>query len=280
MARKLIVVTGLSGAGKSTVIKTLEDGGYYTIDNLPMVLFEELLDVPYLKEEDIALGIDIRDVRNIELLREKIEEISGEIKMEIIFVEAESNVIVGRYKETRRKHPLGDPILEMAIERERELLTPIRERADRIIDTTNLSPTKLREIILSMYSKDPRKKLFLVSFSYSKGIPSFTDILIDARVLPNPYYVDDLKKLTGLDEKVRRFFEGREEVGRFLKEVFGFVMGSLSGYYQNGRSLVVLSVGCTGGKHRSVYLVEKLYKLFVDSLTGEFEVSKLHRDLN
>ncbi len=279
MTRNLIIVTGLSGAGKSTVIRALEDLGFYTIDNLPMVLFDSLLGIDYLKDFDIALGVDVRDVRNIELLVKKLEAIPKDIKREVLFIEADIHTIVGRYKETRRNHPLGDPIIERAVEKERELLSPLREFADRIIDTTNLTSVKLRDLIRSIYHHRDKKKLILLSFSYSKGIPSFSDMVIDARSLPNPHYEPKLRSLTGLDGSVAEFLEGFGEVRAFLDQVFNFIKDNIDSYYRDGRSLFIVSIGCTGGKHRSVYMVEELYRRLEPVLTGSYEICKFHREL-
>ena len=279
MSRNLIIVTGLSGAGKSTVIRALEDLGFYTIDNLPMVFFESLLGIDYLRDFDIALGVDVRDVRNIELLVDKLSAIPKDINREVLFIEADVHTIVGRYKETRRNHPLGDPIIERAVEREKELLKPLREFADRIIDTTNLTSVKLRDLIRSIYHQRDKKKLMLLSFSYSRGIPSFSDMVIDARSLPNPHYEPNLRNLTGLDISVAEFFESFDEVRTFLDQVVDFLKTNIDSYYRDGRNLFIVSIGCTGGKHRSVYMVEEIYRRLERVLTDGYEICKFHREL-
>lgn len=275
--KKLVIITGLSGAGKSTVLKAFEDLGYYAIDNFPLTLLDQLLKVSHLLDEDIAIGCDVRDRVSLEKLPQKLAKVRSKRELEIIFLEADRNVIVGRFKETRREHPLKIEDLELAISKEVELLSEVRIIADRIIDTSQFSAHKLRDLIFSLYGDKDRKKILLVSFSYRKGIPTFADVVFDARCLPNPYYIPCLRDLTGFDGKVVEFFESKKETAVLIEKVLDYIEVLSDSYFSDGRKVFVVAIGCTGGKHRSAYVVNRISKILTDK---GYSVSKLHREIS
>ncbi|MBR0120018.1 MAG: RNase adapter RapZ [Eubacterium sp.] len=326
---RLVIVSGLSGAGKSSVMKILEDDGFYCVDNLPVPLvpdFMSLLDIRETIEEekagnlhpdyaeDVAIGLDVRGLRfnsgtSDDTALDKMLSVIGFFRkqgysIDIIFLEASTQVLVKRYKETRRIHPLfrmsmpgsksdagsapGDGVdvaesgvrVGDAIELEGRLLRPIREAADVILDTSSLLVRDLKQEIDRLFLGENTSSNFyltFVSFGYKYGIPTDADLVFDVRFLPNPYYVEELKPLTGNDKGVEDYVMNCETAETFLKKLTGMIDFLIPNYRIEGKTGLVIAVGCTGGKHRSVTLTNKLYEHYKN---GEFGCKKDHRDID
>ncbi len=279
-----IIVTGLSGAGKSLALKNFEDLGYFCVDNLPTTLIPKFAEICLQLKDKIkrvALGIDIREGDFLDDLFSSLEELA---KMgfthQILFLEADNSVLVRRYSETRRKHPLdgeGRSILEVII-KERKRLMGIKERADKIIDTTALTPQEFKQVIFSSFrevSEGDAMNVSLVSFGYKYGIPVDADLVIDTRFLPNPHYVERLRPLTGNDAEVSRFVLRSSVTQKFLKKYFALLKFLIPYYIKEGKSYLTIAVGCTGGRHRSVIIVNELRK----SLEKKYPVRIQYRDI-
>ncbi len=279
-----VIVTGLSGAGRSTALKNLEDLGYFCVDNLPTTLipkFAEIcLQLKY-KIKKVALGIDIREGDFLDDLFGSLEEL-GKMGFvyQILFLEASNSVLVRRYSETRRKHPLdteGRSMLEVIV-KERKRLMGIKERADKIIDTTALTPQEFKQVIFSSFkeaAKPDTMSVSLVSFGYKYGIPVDADLVIDTRFLPNPHYVERLRPSTGNDPEVTRFVLKSTVTQKFLRKYFGLLKFLIPYYIREGKSYLTIAVGCTGGRHRSVIIVNELKKF----LKKKYPVKTQYRDI-
>jgi UPF0042 nucleotide-binding protein len=266
---KLVIITGLSGAGKTAALRYFEDAGYYCIDNLPASMLVNLID--FFKEKDsnitkIAVAVDLRSgfffdeiYKTLDLLKKH------SIKCIILFLEASKSTIIKRFSLTRRKHPLvEDGDLPSGIEKELEKLYPLREMSDAIIDTTSMTPKELKiEIAERIMDSDEKSSLFqisIVSFGYKYGIPQESlDIVMDVRFLPNPYYIEDLKLLNGLDKPVIDFVMSNEETKKFLRMFEKMLDFLIPNYIEEGKSYLGIGIGCTGGRHRSVVIAEKLF---------------------
>ena len=266
---ELIIVTGMSGAGKSRTVDVLEDIGYYCVDNMPPALIAKFAEICFQskgKINKVAIVTDVRGGYLFEELFENLENLKAQgYDYKILFLNASDQSIIKRYKETRRKHPLtsdGQLSVIEAIEKERELLSGAAKRADYTIDTSNLSPQQLREHILSMFveGKDSNKGLVveIVSFGYKYGIPLEADLVFDVRFLPNPFYIESLKKFTGLDKKVSDYVYKWEQTLEFDKKLYDMIEYLIPHYIKEGKTSLVIAIGCTGGKHRSVAISEKL----------------------
>ncbi|MBR4439794.1 MAG: RNase adapter RapZ, partial [Clostridia bacterium] len=276
-----VFITGMSGAGKSRAINALEDMGYYCVDNLPASLattFADLVAQSRDKLSNVAIVIDSRDGENVGVeLSTALRELSERnVEYKVLFLEASTAVVVRRYRETRRRHPLarstgGDVV--RATENERRLLMPLRSMADYIIDTSNLSPVQLRERIVSLFSgsKDAGIMVSCVSFGFKYGIPTDADLVFDVRCLPNPFYVDELKHQTGLDEPVKKFIFSHQSSNDFLVHLFDFLDYTLPLYTEEGKSQLVIAIGCTGGRHRSV--------AFAEAVAEHIGAEVVHRDI-
>ena len=279
-----VIITGLSGAGKSTALKNFEDLGYFCVDNLPTTLipkFAEIcLQLKY-KIKKVALGIDIREGDFLDDLFSSLEEL---VKMgfsrQILFLEASNSVLVRRYSETRRKHPLdkeGRSILEVII-KERKRLMEIKERADKIIDTTTLTPQEFKQVVFSSFREVPEldtMNVSLVAFGYKYGIPVDADLVIDTRFLPNPHYIEKLRPLTGNNPEVSRFVLKSSVTQKFLRKYSGLLKFLIPYYIKEGKSYLTIAVGCTGGRHRSVIVVNELNKF----LGKKYPVKTQYRDI-
>ncbi len=262
----ITVVTGMSGAGKSTAIAALEDAGYYCIDNLPTALLPRFLELCVGAEASmarVALGLDVRDEHYVELwdhARELIEEAGHHLS--VLFVDASDAVLIRRFSETRRRHPLSlDRTLEEALADERRALEPIRTRAARIIDTGAMSVHELkaevRETLLDSSERKLGPSVTVKSFGFKHGMAADADIVFDVRFLPNPYFVDELRALTGLDEDVRDFVLERDVTRSFLERTLDLLDFLLPRYAAEGKVYLTLALGCTGGQHRSVAMAEE-----------------------
>lgn len=279
-----VIITGLSGAGKSTALKNFEDLGYFCVDNLPTTLipkFAEIcLQLKY-KIKKVALGIDIREGDFLDDLFSSLEELGKMgFSHQILFLEASNSVLVRRYSETRRKHPLdkeGRSILEVII-KERKRLMGIKERADKIIDTTTLTPQEFKQVVFSSFREVPEldtMNVSLVAFGYKYGIPVDADLVIDTRFLPNPHYIEKLRPLTGNNPEVSRFVLKFSVTQKFLRKYSGLLKFLIPYYIREGKSYLTIAVGCTGGRHRSVIVVNELNKF----LGKKYPVKTQYRDI-
>jgi len=263
-ALRFIIITGLSGAGKSYAIKCFEDMGYYCVDNLPTTLiptFAELCAHSTRHIRRIALGVDIREGEYLKPIAGVLAQLrAGGYTTEVLFLEASEESLVRRYHETRRRHPVSPTLLD-GIREERELLAQLRELADRVIDTSHITVHQLKQMLVELYGEQESRvglNVHLVSFGYKFGVPYDADLVFDCRFLPNPFFVDGLKAKDGRAPDVRRFVfdhaEGRELLSR-LRELLAYL---LPRYQQEGKAHLTIAIGCTGGRHRSVALVEEL----------------------
>ena len=265
---RLVIVTGMSGAGKSTAMKMMEDMGFFCIDNLPIPLLDKLVDFTKsfdTQQKKIAIGIDARSGKSLDSLNTVPDELSKkDIKYEILFLNAENKVLVKRYKETRRSHPLahGERV-DKGIRRERCKLEYLKEKADYIIDTSRLLTRELKTELERIFVKDEEfNSLYvtILSFGFKYGIPADSDIVMDVRFLPNPYYVDGLRPKTGNDVEIQQYVMQFAEAKEFLDKLEDLVKFLIPHYIDEGKNQLVISIGCTGGKHRSVTLANELYK--------------------
>ncbi len=280
---KFIIVSGVSGAGKSQALKALEDAGYFCVDNLPLSVSEKFLEICHKSEtfKKVALGIDIRGQLFFSEFNHFIQalKVFG-IKYTMVFLEATDDTLVSRFKETRRKHPLWEEgtVLD-DIKRERELLEPIKNVADLIIDTTDTELKELRKkILLFAEEKESLKDMVIdvSSFGYKYGCPKDGDIVFDVRFLPNPFYVKELKHKTGLDKKVEDYVMMWPNTKRFLKKFMDLVEFILPQYIKEGKKQLHIAIGCTGGKHRSVVLSETIAEILKKD---GYKVYIKHRDI-
>lgn len=267
---RCVVITGLSGAGKSYAIKCFEDIGYFCVDNLPTTLiptFAELCVQSTREIRQIALGIDVREGEYLRHLLEILQELKARgYPTEVLFLEAGDETLVRRYHETRRRHPLaGEGSVLDGIRAERKMLADLREIADRIIDTSHITVHQLKDLLVESYGASgtrPFLSVSLISFGYKHGVPYDADLVFDVRFLPNPHFVADLRPLDGRHQAVREFVlkgdESRQFVAR-LKDFLGFLLPL---YQREGKAYLTVGIGCTGGRHRSVALVEELRALF------------------
>lgn len=283
---ELIVVSGISGSGKSTAIHALEDSGYYCVDNLPSDLLGELGTVLAEGPNPVsraAVGIDVRTRAQLEEVPQVLERLTtgGSVSVRGLFLEASEDSLIRRFSETRRRHPLteGGRSLPEAIAAEREQLAPLAEVADWVLDTSHLSVHTLRRRIqeLTRVGHDVRgPTLLFQSFGFKHGVPMDSDLLFDIRFLPNPNYEPELADRSGLDEEVRTFLDNQPDLERRLKDMAGLLSAWLPAYQGESRSYLTVSIGCTGGRHRSVHVAERLAERF---RAGEAEVLVRHRDL-
>ncbi len=269
---ELLIVTGMSGAGKSQVIETLEDVGYYCIDNMPPTLFSKFLDLTVATEKELhkfAVVMDIRSDRGFGSLEKTIDEIKErDISHKIIFLEASDDVLLKRFDETRRLHPVSKKAVSLLdIREERELLEGCRKKADIIVDTSKMKAYKLRNVILDILEKGGNEKTFILnvmSFGFKHGMALTADMMYDVRFLPNPYYEASLKNHTGNNKKVQDFVKKAPEYERFFKNISENIEFIMPAYMREGKYYLNVAFGCTGGKHRSVTLANELEKYFRD----------------
>ncbi|MDD6488425.1 MAG: RNase adapter RapZ [Clostridia bacterium] len=283
---EFIIITGLSGAGKSIAMRNMEDIGYYCVDNIPPMLvstFYELCEKSSDKHmKKIAVVTDIRAGDVFDNLFESLDKLqAANKKYKILFLDARDDVILRRFKETRRKHPLSDNYLgstEEAVHLEREILMPVKARADYVIDTSLLSPTQLKERITSLFLGNASMGMTVtcMSFGFKYGLPSEADLVFDVRCLPNPFYIPELKHHTGLDSCVYDYVMKFEQSKGYAERMLSLVDYSLPLYLSEGKSQLVIAVGCTGGKHRSVTFTRVLYDHILE--TGH-RVIVHHRDI-
>jgi UPF0042 nucleotide-binding protein len=280
---RFVIVTGMSGGGKSTAMKMLEDAGYYCADNLPVPLIEkfmELIAMPDNGIQKVALGLDVRADQSFEDVTHLVKRLRETYDFEILFLEAADNVLLKRYKETRRVHPLSsDGDMAKGIARERALLASIKQAADYVIDTTNLLTRELKIELDKIFVNNQSYNSLMVnvmSFGFKYGIPPEADLVFDVRFLPNPFYIDELKHKTGLDQEVQDYVMSFEEAHIFLDKLVDMIKFLIPNYVNEGKYQLVIAIGCTGGQHRSVTLAGELYKRLKDK--GEYGLTLRHRD--
>jgi len=275
----------MSGAGKSTALKIMEDIGYFCVDNLPIALIEkfaELADMPGSELQKVAVGIDIRSGQALDELQDILDKLKQAGKtFDILYLDSEDEVLVKRYKETRRTHPLaGGERVDKGIRKERNRLEFLRKQADYIVDTSNMLTRELKAELEKIFVQNQDyKNLFItiVSFGFKYGIPTDSDLVFDVRFLPNPYYVEGLRAKTGNDREIQEFVMQYKEAGQFLDKLEDMVKFLIPNYITEGKTQLVISVGCTGGKHRSVTLANALYERLRDQ--KEFGIKIEHRDI-
>ena len=277
------LITGLSGAGKSEAVATFEDAGYFCIDNLPPQMLPNVVQLFGLegnKINRVALVFDVRGGTHFEELGEALEYLrASDISYKVLYLEADDEQLVARYQASRRPHPLSRNLLE-GIERERKLLSPLRATADIVIDTTSLSPWRFRRRLEEVLLADRLSDQLLVSlesFGYRFGLPGEADIVLDARFLPNPHWVPDLRPLSGMDQPVREYVLGRSDAETFLGQVVELIRFLAPRFMAEQKRRLVLAIGCTGGRHRSVVLVDELARRLQEDPAMLVSVS--HRDI-
>ncbi|HBM4513712.1 TPA: RNase adapter RapZ [Listeria innocua] len=279
---KLVIITGMSGAGKTVAMQSLEDLGYFCVDNLPPSLLPKFWEL--MKESDkmdkIALVMDLRGREFFDSIEPALDELDNTnfITTKILFLEADDKVLVSRYKETRRHHPLepNGSVLD-GINAERELLSDLKGRSQLVINTSNMAPRELRERINNEFQTEDKDvfNVQLVSFGFKYGIPIDADLVFDVRFLPNPHYIDKMRPLTGLDEDVYEYVMKWPETMAFLDKLVDLLMFTLPFYKREGKTQLVIAIGCTGGQHRSVALTEYVGK----AIQQKYETTISHRDM-
>jgi UPF0042 nucleotide-binding protein len=277
----IVIITGLSGSGKTVALRALEDSDFYCVDNLPIALIDSFVtEVSKDREiKKIGIGIDIREKGFLSDVNSVLKILRDKYRTEILFLEAERDVLIRRFKETRRPHPLGWNI-EEAIQTEKGRLAPLREAADRIVDTSSFTPHQLRQFITSLYKIQTGKKamtVVLISFGFKLGTPQNIDLLFDARFLPNPNFVPELKLMKGTDKAVSDYVFKSRTAKAYAKKIKEFIDFLIPLYIKEGRSYLTIGIGCTGGNHRSPAIVEKL-KGYIKK--HPIDLSIVHRDLN
>jgi RNase adapter protein RapZ len=282
---RFVIVTGMSGAGKSTALKMLEDVGYFCVDNLPLPLIRKFAELTYKQSVDvknIALGVDIRAGQALSELEHTLEDlVAGGFQYEILFLDASDSVLVKRYKETRRNHPLaGEGRVDQGIIEERNKLNFLKKQADYIMDTSQLLTRELKSELDKIFVRNEGfNNLFItiLSFGFKYGIPSDADLVFDVRFLPNPFYLDDLKPKTGNDVEVQEYVMGFEVANEFLNKLDDMINFLIPNYIAEGKNQLVIAIGCTGGKHRSVTLSNKLWERLAKN--NEYGLKVEHRDI-
>ena len=282
---RFVIVTGISGGGKSTALKMLEDAGFYCVDNLPVSLIEkfvELISMPNSEISKVALGLDVRTDQSFEDTTRILKQLKQKgYKFEILFMEAGENVLIKRYKETRRVHPLAlDGRVEDGVRMERKVLENVRRNADYVIDTSNLLTRELKEELDRIFVENGEYNSLMVtvmSFGFKYGIPADADLVFDVRFLPNPFYIDELKEKTGNDKEVQDYVMNHAESEAFMNKLTDMIQFLIPNYVKEGKNRLVIAIGCTGGKHRSVTLANELYKRMKDK--GNYGMKLYHRDV-
>jgi RNase adapter protein RapZ len=282
---RFVIVTGMSGAGKSTALKILEDVGYFCVDNLPIPLLVKFAEMFMGQESDVdkvALGIDIRGKTAFGQLEEDLDILTEKkVPYEILFLDARGDALLKRYKETRRTHPLAvDGRLDLAIAEERRRLEFLKIRASYIIDTSNLLTRELNQELKKIFVEGKQYKnlyVTVLSFGFKYGIPQDADLVFDVRFLPNPYYIEELKAHTGCEAAVRDYVLNNEKATEFMEKLQGLIDFLLPNYILEGKNRLVIAMGCTGGRHRSVALAEALFQSLKDR--EDYGVRIEHRDI-
>ena len=281
---RLVIVTGISGAGKVTALKIFEDNGYYCVDNLPIDLIESFADILFGQTNEknkVAIGVDIRSGKNLEKMSEVLKNMKA--KEQILFLDCNNNTLIKRFKETRRSHPMGDrDSVENEINEERAKLEFLREQADYIIDTSNLLVKELRGEIEKIFvlNRDYRNLFVtIMSFGFKHGVPADCDLVFDVRFLPNPYYVPELKHKTGNQKEVQDYVLNSPVSHEFLDKLVDMIKFLIPNYIEEGKNQLVIGIGCTGGHHRSVTIANELYNQ-LNSSDASYGIRLSHRDID
>ena len=283
---RCVIVTGMSGAGKSTALKMLEDMGYFCVDNLPVPLIPKMADllvVPGTEINKAALGVDIRSGQSFRELEKVLEELDQTgMKYEILYLESSEDVLIKRYKETRRFHPLSgkNGRVDQGIKEERKRLSFLKERADYLIDTSHMLTRELRAELTKIFVQNKEYKnlyISVLSFGFKYGIPADCDLVFDVRFLPNPYYIEELRPMSGNDREVREYVMNNEKAREFLVKLTEMIKFLIPNYIQEGKTQLVIGIGCTGGKHRSVTLENELYEALKENENYGIRIE--HRDI-
>ena len=283
---RFVIVTGMSGSGKSTVQRMLEDTGFYCVDNLPVSLIEkfvELISVPNGEISNVALGLDVRADRSFEDVTKILADLKQKgYQFEILFMDASDAVLIKRFKENRRVHPLAvEGRIEDGLRAERKILEEIRATSDYVIDTSNLLTRELKTELDRIFVQNEEYNSLMVtvmSFGFKNGIPSDADLVFDVRFLPNPFYIEELKPMTGNDKPVQDFVMEAEEAELFLLKLTDMIQFLVPNYVKEGKYRLVIAIGCTGGQHRSVTLANELYKRMKNQ--GNYGITLHHRDVD
>ena len=278
---RVLIITGLSGSGKTVALRAVEDSDFFCVDNLPVSLISSLITKisGQAGTKHIAIGVDIREKEFLTDIDMVLKNIRSKYQVEILFLEADTDILIRRFKETRRPHPLGGDI-EHAVATEQKILAPLRENADRIIDTTSLSPHQLRKLVSSLYDSAKVQKdlsVSLISFGFKYGVSQNIDLLFDVRFLPNPHFIPGLKELNGTDKKVADFVLKHSETKVFIQKVRDLLNFLIPLYIKEGKSYLSIAFGCTGGKHRSPSITEEISRLIK---TKNIDLNVIHRDLS
>ena len=282
---EILVISGLSGSGKSRVASYLEDIGYYIVDNLPaemMVVFADFCAASKGRYDRVALVYDVRTGEPAQKLIDALERMkSSGINCRMLFLEADTQSIINRYKETRRSHPLAEAgaTVAQALQKERILLQPVRDHADYVLDTSGFSTSKLHAEILNLFGDatlEDGMHVNVLSFGFKNGIPVEADLMMDGRFMPNPYYIEELKRKTGLDDAVRDYVFSFSQTNDFMKRLKDMLSFLLPLYSEEGKSVLVLAIGCTGGHHRSVAITHAMAEFIQQA---GYPVTEIHRDI-
>jgi UPF0042 nucleotide-binding protein len=280
-AKELVIVTGISGAGKASALKAFEDLGFHAVDNLPLELLPDFAALVEKSAEvqDAAIVVDVREGATLDRLPDILKQVKRLLHTRVVFLDAQDAVLVQRYSETRRPHPLGrKETVARSIVEERQLLDPIRNVADTLIDTSNFNVHELRAHIQARFGHEDETNQLLVSclsFGFKNGVPLDADMVFDVRFLPNPHYVPEFNKLTGLDPEVAAYVRKFPQTGEFLSRVTDLLLYLLPHYVEEGKSYLTVAFGCTGGQHRSVMMVEDVAAKLK---SAGYHVKTLHRD--
>jgi len=282
-SKQLVILTGLSGSGKSTVLKAFEDMGFYCVDNMPVELIPIFAELHAAGEGDFsraALLVDAREGAQLQKLPGLLTHLRKDHPISLVFIEAQDDALLRRYSETRRPHPLGkDYSVRESLLHERELMAPIRKLADVVIDSTQFNVHELRNFITRRFKNPDRHPMLIsvVSFGYKYGVPVDADLIFDVRFLPNPHFVPALRKFSGRDAKVRRFIRSFPQTGEFLRRMESLLAYLMPHYIEEGKSYLTIAFGCTGGKHRSVMLAEEIKKALEKR---KYATKVFHRDID
>ena len=283
---RFVVVTGMSGGGKATAIKMLEDEGYYCVDNLPVRLIDKFMELVFMPGSEITkvvLGLDVRSDKPFQYVDEVLTKLRQQgYKYEILFMDASDEVLIKRYKESRRAHPLApEGRVEDGIRKEREILKDIKSKSDYVIDTSRLLTRELKQELIRIFQENKHYNSLMISvtsFGFKYGIPSDADLVFDVRFLPNPYYIDELKHQTGNDKPVQDYVKSFPQTQEFMGKLVDMITFLIPNYVKEGKNQLVIAIGCTGGRHRSVTLANELYERLKDK--GDYGIKLYHRDIS
>ena len=281
---RFVIITGMSGGGKRTALKMLEDEGFYCVDNLPVDLldkFVEIISSPGSEHEHVALGLDVRSTQKFDDVQEALNKLKEEgNNFEVLFMDCTDATLVRRYKESRRMHPLSpDGRVEDGIKKEREILKSTRKKADYVIDTSSLLTRDLKTELNRIFIQNKEYNSLMVnivSFGFKNGIPQDADLIFDVRFLPNPFYIEELKEKTGNDVEVQEYVKSFKETTEFMEKLTDMVRFLIPNYVKEGKHQLIIGIGCTGGQHRSVTLANELYRQLLDK--GSYGLKITHRD--